>query len=127
MSLNREAILGYVGKPKGDVDVPEFGGKVFIAELTVDEADQFRTLGEDGVPANVRLAVMGACDAKGARLFTDADIPALRKLPARAMTAIGNAVLKMNGAGPAEEEKNGSGETEAGASGSASPLPSAEA
>ena len=129
MSLTRDRILGYVAKPKGSVDVAEFGGKVFIAELTVDEADQFRTLGEDGVPANVRLAVMGACDEKGARLFTEEDVPALRRLPAAAMTTIGNAVLRFNAAssGAGEEAKNGSGETVGEGSASASPSPSAEA
>ena len=128
MSLNRDKILGYVAKPKGKVDVAEFGGEVWIAELTVDEADQFRTLGTDGVPANVRLAVMGACDEKGARLFSEDDIPALRKLPAAAMTTIGNAVLRLNGASgeAADEAKNDSSGTETDASASASPSPSDE-
>lgn len=129
MALDRDKILGYVSKPKGSVPVPEFGGDVFIAELTVDEADQFRTLGADGVPANVRLAVLGACDETGKRLFTEEDIPALRALPARAMTLIGNAVLRLNGSTEeaAEDAKNGSGETATDVSGSASPLPSDEA
>jgi len=128
MSLNRDKILGYTAKPKGKVDVAEFGGEVWIAELTVDEADQFRILGTDGVPANVRLTVMGACDDKGVRLFSDEDIPALRKLPAAAMTTIANAVLRLNGASSeaADEAKNGSSGTEGDASASASPSPSAE-
>lgn len=123
--LDRKAILGFKDDRIGRVDVPEMGGEVCVASLTVAEADKIRTLGQTDVPFTVQVVILGACDDKGGRLFTDADVEALCALPASAMTKIGNAVLDHNGLG-GDEAKNASSETETGDSASASPLPSEE-
>ena len=124
MSLSRAAILGHVDTRIGRVDVPEMGGEVCVASLTVAEADKIRTLGGD-VPAVVGLVIMGACDDKGVRLFSDADAEALGKLPASALGKVANAVLAHNGLAE-DDAKNASSETASDASASASPSPSEE-
>ncbi len=97
MSLSRDQILKHVDTRIGKVDVPEMGGEVCVASLTVAEADQIRSLGEDGVPAGVKIAILCACDDKGARLFTADDTDALKALPASAIGTIATAALKHNG------------------------------
>ena len=126
MSLNREAILGFKDNRISRVDVPELGGEVCIATLTVAEADKIRVLGENDVPAVVGLVILGACDENGKRLFSAKDEAALAKLPADALAKIANAVLKHNGMNSDDsgETKNGSSETASDVSASGSPSPS---
>lgn len=128
MSLSRDAILKHVDTRIVRVDVPEMGGEVCVASLTVAEADRIRTLGEGNVPAVVGVVILGACDDDGKRLFTDKDAEALGKLPASALGRISSAVLDHNGlsAKAPEEAKNGSSETVSDDSASASPSPSEE-
>ncbi len=123
MTLSRKEILGHVDTRIGRVDVPEMGGDVCLASLTVAEADKIRTLGENDIPAVVGLVILGACDETGKRLFTLDDKDALAKLPASALGKIANAVLAHNGLA-GDDEKNASSETETDVSDSASPLPS---
>lgn len=109
MTLSRDAILGAVDNRIRRVDVPEFGGEVCVGSLTVAEADRIRTIGQDGTPASVIVAILTVCDEKGVRLFTDADIELLKGLPASAVTLIANAALEHNGltaASSGESEKN---------------------
>lgn len=125
--LSRKDILGHVDSRIGKVDVPEMGGEVCLASFTVAEADQFRKLDPE-TSAVIALVVMGVCDDKGERLFTDKDYDALGKLPASALGRIATAVLEHNGLGrnAGDEAKNASSETESDDSASASPLPSGE-
>lgn len=120
--LTREAFLGHVDNRIGRVDVPELGGEVCLAGFTVAEADSFRKLDPES-SAVVALVVMGVCDEKGKRLFTEKDYDALAKLPAAALGRIASAVLEHNGLGKSavDEAKNGSSETASDASASASP------
>ena len=126
MSLDRKAILDFKDVDVTTVFVKEFGGDVCVATLSALEADKIKDLGESGVPANVGLVILGACDAKGERLFTDEDAPVLGMKPAKALTTIANMVLKHNAmSGDADEEaKNALSETDQGDSASASPSPS---
>lgn len=124
MTLSREAILRHVDKRIGKVEVEEFGGEVCVASLTVAEADRIRTISDSDVPASVVITILGACGGDGVRLFTDADIDALKAMPASAISKIANAVLKHNGL-VEEPEKNESGEAENGDSATASLSPSA--
>jgi hypothetical protein len=77
----------------GKVEVPEMGGEVCVASLTVAEADKIKSLGEATVPAVVGLVILGACDEDGKRLFKDSDAEALGKLPASALGKVANAIL----------------------------------
>lgn len=121
MTVTREQILAYEDSNIGRVEVPEFGGEVCVATLSAAEADKISKLGEDGVPSNVGLVILGACDEDGKRLFKPGDAAALAKKPARALTKIAQKVLDHNGMGPdaAAEAKNASSGTESAASASA--------
>ncbi|WP_257556414.1 hypothetical protein [Sphingobium sp. CFD-2] len=112
MSLSRDSILGYVDADIGTVDVPEMGGAVRIATLSVDEMDKLTKL-DDAKPASAQIVIIGACDDKGVRLFTPEDFDQIAKLPAGIISRISKAILAHNGMGPAaaEEAKNASSET----------------
>lgn len=121
--LDRKAILAYEDTNIATVAVKEFGGDVCVALLSAEEADQIKNLGEDGVPSNVGLVILGACDDDGKRLFTKKDAAALGKKPSRALTTIANKILEHNGllASAVDEPKNVSSETDSADSGSVSP------
>jgi len=59
------------------VDVPEWGGHVYVRVLSGAERDRFELIVQDGVAnkatANIRasLCVRAICDAEGKRIFTD--------------------------------------------------------
>jgi len=127
MSVSREAILGFKDKNIGKVKVKEFGGDICVATLSAIEADAIRNLPE-GIPSNVSVVILGACDESGERLFTLDDAAELGKKPSKHLTTIANAILKHNGllAEMADEAKNASSETESEDSASASPSPSDE-
>jgi len=114
MSLSRDDFLKHVDKRIGRVDVPEMGGEVCVASLTVAEADQFRGLGEDGIPASLKIAILCVCDEAGTRLFTMADVDVLKAMPVTAIGAIATAALKHNGlhGSSGEKAKNASGAAE---------------
>lgn len=122
LMLSREAILGFKDDNIAKVEVPELGGEVCVARLTAAEADKIRSLGDD-CPFIVGVAILGACDADGNRLFTDKDKAALSKLPATVVGQVSNAILKHNGLLGGDEAKNGSSETASDDSASASPSP----
>lgn len=126
-TLSRKAILDFKDTNIGRVEVPEFGGEVCIATLSAIEADKIRDLPEN-VPNNVSIVILGACDESGERLFTYKDAEALGNKPSKALTTIGNAILRHNGliAEVQEEVKNDSSETGNDDSASGSPSPSDE-
>ena len=123
MSLSRAAILGHSDTRIGRVEIPDMGGEVCVASLTVAEADKIKTLGDDDVPAVARIVILGACDETGKRLFTDKDAAALGKLPADALGKVANAILAHNKLTGESDEKNSSSETVSESSASASPSP----
>lgn len=79
MALSKSAIL-LAGDVKLDkVNVPEWGGDVFIKTITGLDRDRF----EDGYSEQKmknfrsRFLVLTLCDEKGERLFTDAEVEEL--------------------------------------------------
>lgn len=79
MALSKSAIL-LAGDVKLDkVNVPEWGGDVFIKTITGLDRDRF----EDGYSEQrmknfrSRFLVLTLCDEKGERLFTDAEVEEL--------------------------------------------------
>lgn len=131
MSLSRDQILKHVTLPVGEADVPELGGKVRIAGLSVNAAEGVRSIADkesSDIPFSVRVVIAFACDDKGEPLFTIADAPALGRLRAAAINAITTKALDLNGLSDNSkvEAKNGSGATGTDDSVSGSPSPSEE-
>ncbi len=110
MIVSRDNILGYEDAEIDRVFVKEFGGDVCVGLLSASEVEQMGKV--EGIPTMVVIAILGACDETGKRLFTMKDAPALSKKPAKALALISNKVLEFNGqTGDAQEElKNGSSE-----------------
>lgn len=85
--LGRDAILAAPDLTTHRVEVPEWGGAVYVRGLTAAERDAFEAsivqVGADGskqvATGNIRarLVVLGCCDEAGERLFTDEDVAAL--------------------------------------------------
>ena len=102
--LTREAILSITDKAVKEVDVPEWGGSVFIKGLTFDQEEIFSRAEEEGdQDAAQRFLVNFICNADGIPLFTEADIPELKKKSVRAFTRIVNEVKAFNSLEGAEK------------------------
>lgn len=96
--LTKEQILAAAEKREiEELDVPEFGGSVFVRGLTSGERDHYESSvmqrrGKELVPnltnARAKLVVLALCDEKGARTFEDRDISSLGKLPARGVQRV---------------------------------------
>jgi len=112
-SLGAAAILAAGTLKRVTVDVPEWGGKVTVRELTLAERIDMATVGEDG---NAHLAawlvVTAATDAAGEPLFAmparEAAIGTLMTKSAVPVGRLAEAVMRISGltASPEDAEKN---------------------
>lgn len=98
LSLSRTEILSIIPRlDREPVAVPEWGGAVNVRMMTAAERDRFEVLLAEGKRTNFRalLAAFTACDDAGARLFTEADVPALAAQPASALERIAVVALRL--------------------------------
>lgn len=103
--LTRDQILGAVTLRTEEVEVPEWGGTVRVAEMTGtgrDAWEQSLVPTEKGSApniANIRARLAAACivDAKGRRVFTDADATALGEKSAVALDRVAKVAQRLNG------------------------------
>ena len=101
--LSREAILKTDDLPRELVQVPEWGGDVYVSTLNGTQRDAFEQsmqgkknkLNLDNVRA--RFAVLTLVDDKGVRLFTDADAKALGEKSAAALDRVFAVAQRLNG------------------------------
>lgn len=102
MALSKEDILGTPCAKVEKVYIPEWGGEVFIRVMKSAERDAFEAAALDRKGASkmanirARLAAIVLADENGARLFTDADAPALGEKFAPALDRIFEAASKLN-------------------------------
>lgn len=100
--LSRDQILAIDDYQLIPVDVPEWGGKVYIRTLTAGERDEIEArafdLRQAGEPTNAHATVVArcACDAQGNPLFSLDDVPVLAKKASRPMNRIFTAADKLN-------------------------------
>lgn len=95
MLLDRKAILAAPDNKPTRVDVPEWGGHVFVRAMSVAEAG---SLGQDkGADMASRLAVRCICDESGARLLSDGDVAPLGEKSAAAMNRVLQVINEVNG------------------------------
>jgi hypothetical protein len=97
--LDRATILAVSRTlPSEPVAVPEWGGTVFVRVMTAGERDRFEVIAEDTARKDFRalLAVFTVCDDAGTRLFTEADVPDLTRLPFQGLQRIAEAAMKLN-------------------------------
>ncbi len=82
-TLNKEQIIAAQDVRMEKVTVKEWGGDVYIKQMTAREQDKFeeQSRGKNGGPnlVNIRARMVGAClcDESGKRLFEDEEIAKL--------------------------------------------------
>jgi len=112
--LSKEAILSADDLEKELVEVPEWGGAVYVRALTGAERDAFeqsmvemRTVRQGRRQETVRemrlqnirarLCALTICDEEGNRLFTDADVQALGRKSASALNRVFQVAQRLSG------------------------------
>ena len=108
--LNRDAILNADDLPRELIEVPEWGGSVYVRTLRGNERDNFEQsiVGKkqktslDNVRA--RFAVLTICDESGKRLFSDADAKALGDKSAAALDRVFAVSQRLNGFSQEDQE-----------------------
>jgi hypothetical protein len=127
--LTKEAILAAEDLPRELVNVPEWGGEVYVRTMSGTDRDSFETSliarsdAESGADTGsvagagstrmdnvrARLVALALCDTDGVRLFDDADIVALGRKSARALDRVFAVAQRLNGIGveQADATKNG--------------------
>lgn len=101
--LTRDSILAIDDLPREKVEVPEWGGDVYVRTLTGTERDAFEQsmqgkknqVNLDNVRA--RFAVLTICDESGTRLFTHADAKDLGSKSAAALDRVFAVAQRLNG------------------------------
>lgn len=81
MALNKAAILSAGDVTLNKVNVPEWGGDVYIKTISGLDRDRFEEGYSEQKMKNfrARFLVLTLCDEKGDRLFTDAEVDELGK------------------------------------------------
>jgi hypothetical protein len=99
MPLDRASILAITPSlPREEVQVPEWGGTVFVKTMSGTERDRFETLLVENKRRNFRgtLAALTVCDEAGKRLFAESDAQALSEHAASALERIATVAIKLN-------------------------------
>src|SRR5690606_19506049 len=104
--LNREAILAAKDLPRELVEVPEWGGAVYVRALTGAERDQFEASIVEQRGRDVRMAMrniraklvaLTVVDEDGQRNFTDDDVAALGGKSAAALDRLFAVAQRLSG------------------------------
>lgn len=105
--LTKEEILQARDVKVESVDVPEWGGSVFVRSITAAERGQIEeaaakfkeSKGKDSFARTftVRFASLAICDKEGKRLFEDKDIAQLQQKNAAAIARIAEAAQRLSG------------------------------
>jgi hypothetical protein len=103
MSLTREQILA-VGPPAPmEVHVPEWGGSVFVRQMSAADRDRFETESsrlhaEDRLAGRQRalVTVFSCADEQGRLLFTLADVEAVAALGSLAVERVATLAMRLN-------------------------------
>lgn len=99
--LTREQILGCDDRKKERVDVPEWGGFVYVAVMSGTEKDGFESsllVSGRATLENARAKLAARCvvDEQGQRLFTDEDIDALGAKSGVALERVSRIAQRLN-------------------------------
>ena len=113
MALTRDLILGSKDLPSEAVDVPEWGGVIWVRTLTGKERDAFEQRCQDqkrgdgiliaGLKA--QLAALTIVDENGDRLFEDGDADELNTKSAAAIDRVWQVASRLNGLAPGDVEE----------------------
>lgn len=114
--LTRNHFLNCKNVPKTEVEIPEFGGKVFVKGLSLRHQLTLKAMLEEKSDyRDVYWLIACVVDEAGENLFTEADKEALLDLPQSVLLRIFNAALEINSLTPekvAEAEKKDTGRSD---------------
>jgi hypothetical protein len=98
MSLTRDQILNARDFNIKEVDVPEWGGSVYVRTVDCILSEKIEDLREGGGSAAMRAATMAyaICDEDGNSIFENEDIEKLYKKSAKAADRILIAFMELN-------------------------------
>lgn len=96
--LNKDQILQAKDAKTEKVEVPEWGGFVYVRMMTARQRDQFEAeqISDPYKDVRARLAVHTVCDEQGEMLFQKQDVDALGQKSAAALDRIFSAAVKLN-------------------------------
>lgn len=126
--LTRDQILSSTDLKRELVDVPEWGGSVYVRELTATERDElelacWQESQRSGRPLarhyRARLVAMSVCDENGKPLFTASDVDALAAKSGRVIGRLTDVAGRLAGISKADREEL-EGNSEAAPSGDSS-------
>jgi hypothetical protein len=110
--LSRDSILEADDLPRESIEVPEWGGMIYVRTMTGTERDAFESTLVEGEGMNrkqslanfrARLVAITATDEKGVRLFSDDDATRLGMKSSLAISRIFNVAQRLNGIGQEAE------------------------
>lgn len=104
----RDSILNASDRIAGHLDVPEWGGRVHVATLTVSQRAKFLEalgkVGGDGVEralkyydTQISLIASGVVGADSVPLFTDADVAQLANKSPAIVGRVYDEIIRLNG------------------------------
>jgi hypothetical protein len=105
-SVGREDVLQASDRTVELVEVPEWGGHLYVRNMTALERVEYDrwNLGTGGQPdmtgMRVKGVIMCACDEKGERLFTREDYESLSQKDGAAITRVFLALSRISGISP---------------------------
>ena len=112
MLLNREKIVTVKDSVSERVDVPEWGGHVFVRTLSGAERDTFEqdvlrlSKGNRSIDnVRARFLILCLCDDKGATMFDRADIAILGSKSAKVLDSLFEVAQRLNGMGADDVEE----------------------
>lgn len=109
--LSKNQILSLNDLEREKVEIPEWGGHVFIRQMTAMERDNYEAGLTDQSTASMmsnfraKLVVRCCVDEKGERLFSDEDAPALGKKCSAVLVRLFNTAEQLNALGESEAEE----------------------
>lgn len=99
MLLSKESIISIQDLPRELVEVPKWGGSVWVRGMTAGERDMFEDkIRTDGMK-NLRalMASMTIIDENGDRMFSDKEVKVLATKSAEALDLIVEVASKLSG------------------------------
>ncbi len=115
MMLTKDQILNVDDRKYEKVEVPEWGGFVFVSVMSGWERDKYEmdmfNRSKDGESPNIRGSLCALCivDTEGSRLFSHGEMGELANKSGRALDRVFDVAQKLNGMGDEklkELEKN---------------------
>jgi len=110
MSLTKEQILNSQDLIKEKIEVPEWGGVIFVRTMTGAERDSFEQgIVNDDRTANLsniraKLCALTVIDEEGKRIFTDDDVKGIGEKSSLVLDRVFQVAQKLNGISPADVE-----------------------